>query len=196
MILICYKNGSLTRDNLRKDLKIKNWFDYNQLVQQHSKPATCGIYIKYINGEIIPNISKSIDYKDDICLQSKANQCRALLEAHCISKFIHLKGQINVTELKQIKVTGGASCNTLFMQILADIFQCNVLRLKQSNSVLKGSAYYAYKLLQDENLLNQFSNHHLQVIDIIKPNKAMKHVYNDAILKYQIAEQDIIKNNK
>ena len=92
MALLCYKNGSLTREKIRDTATSGKWDEFNYILKR-SKPGNNGcIGIYFIDQEIIPNARgiyrwNSADEKVDSFPPEV--EVRALIEGQFIAKKIH-----------------------------------------------------------------------------------------------------------
>ena len=70
---------------------------------------------------------------------------RAIIEGQIIAKYIHTKNLgFNINRTSRVLATGGASTNSDILQVVANVFNCNVFILKETaNSASLGAAYIA-----------------------------------------------------
>ena len=92
MALLCYKNGSLTREKIRDRCANGNWDEFNNALKQ-TRPGNNGcIGMYFIDQEIIPNRRGIYRWnKEDKQVDSFAPdiEVRALIEGQFIAKKIH-----------------------------------------------------------------------------------------------------------
>ena len=92
MALLCYKNGSLTREKIRDRSTNGNWKEFNGALQR-TKPGNNGcIGMYFIDQEIIPNSRGICRWNSD---DEKVDsfepdvEVRALIEGQFMAKKIH-----------------------------------------------------------------------------------------------------------
>ena len=92
MALLCYKNGSLTREKI-KDLSVKGgWDDFNKALQNTPSGNNGNIGVYFIDQEIIPNARGIYRWNSDdevVDSFSPDTEVRAMIEGQFIAKKIH-----------------------------------------------------------------------------------------------------------
>lgn len=92
MALLCYKNGSLTREKIRDCSSSGIWAEFNNALKR-TQPGNDGcIGIYFIDQEIIPNARGIYRWnaKDErVQTFSPDNEVRALIEGQFVAKKIH-----------------------------------------------------------------------------------------------------------
>ena len=92
MALLCYKNGSLTREKIRDRSADGKWSEFNNALQ-HTTPGNNGcLGIYFIDQEIIPNCRGIYRWNsNDERVESFAPdvEVRALIEGQFIAKKTH-----------------------------------------------------------------------------------------------------------
>lgn len=146
MALVCYKNGSLTREHIRDQATGGTWEGFEKALAE-TKPGNdgnIGFYIK--EPEITPPILKTGTFRfgpDDAAVESfpPAVDARAVVEGQFLSMRLH-GGNIGIKPTS-ILATGGASTNKAIVQIISDVFGVPVFTGEQANSASLGAAYRA-----------------------------------------------------
>ena len=146
MALVCYKNGSLTREMVRDDQADGSWDTFQGLLE-HSVPGNdgrIGFYFK--EPEITPPVLKAGIHRFDEEGQpvdefAPEEDVRAVVEGQFLSMRLHC-GNIGI-EPRAILATGGGSQNTGILQIMADVFGVPVMIAEAPNSASLGAAYRA-----------------------------------------------------
>ena len=138
MSLVCFANGSLTREHFRKRYAL-SYAEFDAA----AAAAEPGKYrlLPFLTPESTPFISRpGIRYDFDPAAISPGEMIRALLESQILTMRRH-------AELKQrpaqIRLTGGASASPLLRQLIADIFQAPVLIGESAESAALGAAMRA-----------------------------------------------------
>jgi xylulokinase len=142
--LQCFSNGSLAREAVRNRFDM-DWQAFSAALQS-TPPGNKGrLMLPLFTPEISPRIHRNepILEGDSDFVQGKepAAWVRACVEG----QFINMCLQTRWMRLKpkRILLTGGAARNDAIAQVVADVFQCQVERLRIGNSVALGSAMRA-----------------------------------------------------
>lgn len=146
MALVCYKNGSLTREYVRDKSASGSWEKFNKFLRQ-GKPGNggnIGFYIK--EPEITPPILKTGISRYDSTGRKVKNfppevDVRAVVEGQFLSMRLH--GENIGLKARSILATGGASANEGILKIMSDVFGVPVYVAKQTSSASLGAAYRA-----------------------------------------------------
>jgi xylulokinase len=199
MALICYKNGSLTREDVRDRCAGGTWqaFDNALANTPPGNGGAIGFYIK--EPEITPPLMKTGIYRfdaDDRPVESFAPETdvRAVVEGQFISMRLH---GANVG-LKPTKIfaTGGASANRAILTVMADVFGVPVHAGEQPGSAAIGAAYRAmhgwqcirkggFVAFEDAVTGKQTFK------SVLKPDAAAHTVYTDMLGRYAQLECNI-----
>ena len=146
MALICWKNGSLTRESVRDEFAGGSWARFNQALAATppGNGGRLGFFFK--EPEITPPVLKPGLYrfgKDDrpaAAFRPEEN-IRAVVEGQFLSMRLHGRNLGLIP--KNILATGGASVNRGLLRIMADVFGAPVYTGKQPGSAALGAAYRA-----------------------------------------------------
>ncbi|CAA0806798.1 xylulose kinase-2 [Striga hermonthica] len=149
MVMLCYKNGSLTREEIRDRCADKSWDTFNALLQQ-TQPLNGGkIGFYYKDHEVMPPLPVGIhryilenfngDTLDgvkerEVAEFDPASEVRALIEGQFLSMRAHAE-RFGMPSPKRIIATGGASSNNSILGSVASIFGCNVYKVQNSASM-------------------------------------------------------------
>jgi len=202
MAMLCYKNGSLTRERVRDESGGSCWEKFNELLESTPRGNFGNIGFYYDLAEIVPSglIGDFRFNKEDEKVSkfsSEAIEIRALVEGQVMAKRIHAqKMGFRISENTRILVTGGASINKPILQVISDIFNCRVYTLTGANSAAAGGAYRALHLYK-----NQFEK--ISYADVIEnlsqqlslgaqPNKEVESVYTPLLNRYEKLEAQIV----
>jgi xylulokinase len=146
MAMICYKNGSLTREAVRRDVKAADWKAYGALVARTpaGNGGRIGFYIR--EPEITPPILKTGTFrfgpdKQPVSSFTPEQEARAVLEGQFLSMRLHAAA-VGIRPAS-ILATGGASVDKTVLRIMSDVFGVPVLTGEVPNSAAIGSAYRA-----------------------------------------------------
>ncbi|KAI8149428.1 hypothetical protein BJV82DRAFT_708310 [Fennellomyces sp. T-0311] len=142
MGMLCYKNGSLTRQHVRDVYASGDWDQFNKLLQVDTNGKT-GFY--YHMQEIIPFAKGIYRFENGEPVTEFSNPAanvRAIVESQFLSMRIRL-GRMTTVESKRILATGGAAANTALLQVLSDVMGLPVYKQKGMNSASLGGALLA-----------------------------------------------------
>jgi len=149
MSMLCFKNGSLPRENICRKLYNGCWDTFNNALQTTlaGNYGNIGIYFDEI--EILPQVKGTFRWNaNDLIVTSFKDEieCRAVIEGQFLAKKYHaIKFGFKPTTSSKILATGGASNNKFILQILSNIMNCSVYTLKEtSNSACLGGIYNSY----------------------------------------------------
>jgi xylulokinase len=196
MTLICFKNGSLTREKIREHYGIKTWDDFGKLVAS-TKPGNDGaILLPWFEAEIVPRVNHPGIHRFDLDAKNVAANCRAIFEAQMLSMRLHSEWM--KVSPHQIYATGGASNNVTLLQIMADVMDCKVLRIEVSKSAALGAALraahgYLLKMGKKPVWENVVAGFTAPLMDTeIRPNAKATAVYNKLVQKYRACESKAV----
>lgn len=145
MAMLCYKNGSLSREWVRDQYANGSWDMYTKHLDT-LKPDPTAIGFYFLQREIIPKIPAGIyrfknakEIQDDF--DPTGVNARAILESQFISARVRSRSLMKDKPSRVIAV-GGASSNPAILNILASVFDAPVHKLgdTQTNSCSIGGA--------------------------------------------------------
>ncbi|MDA7916123.1 xylulose kinase [Verrucomicrobia bacterium] len=146
MALVCYKNGSMTREGIRNQAAEGSWEKFDAALANTPKgnQGRIGFYRK--EPEITPPILSTGENRFDANGEAVDSfpadaDVRAVVEGQFLSMRLH--GANIGIEAKLILATGGASTNSQILQVIADVFGVEVFTAARPNSASLGAAYRA-----------------------------------------------------
>ncbi|MDR0932738.1 MAG: hypothetical protein LBM70_06945 [Victivallales bacterium] len=138
MSLICFTNGSLAREEIRKKCGIS----YAEFDQITPIPENENLMLPYFVPESTPLVLRpQVQCNFDWEKASANERVRALLESQILSMRLHSTWQNE--KIRRIRVTGGASKSAALLRIIADVFQSEVETIAVANSAGLGAAIRA-----------------------------------------------------
>lgn len=152
MGMLCYKNGSLTRERVRDRVAGGAWDAFNRALAS-TVPGNRGVLGFFIDEpEITPDIrvTGTRFFGADgrrIAAPGPEVQVRAVVESQFLSMRSH-GDSVGISGVRRVIATGGASKNPAILQVLADVFGVPVFVAAQSDSASLGAAFralHAYK---------------------------------------------------
>ncbi|XP_060199208.1 xylulose kinase 2-like isoform X2 [Lycium barbarum] len=158
MVMLVYKNGSLTREDIRDRYADGSWEVFNMFLQQ-TPPLNGGkIGFYYKEHEILPplpvgfhryNLDNFMGDSLDGVIEHEVkefdppSEVRALIEGQLLSMRAHAERLGMPSPPKKIIATGGASANDQILKMIASIFGCNVYTVQKTDSASLGAALRA-----------------------------------------------------
>jgi xylulokinase len=161
MALVCYKNGSLTREDVRDRVAGGSWPKFDQLLKATAAGNDGHVGFFFKETEITPQgyakvllvagshrIFSAFGHfrfdKNDKSVASftPEQEVRALVEGQFLSMRLHASN-IGLTRIERVLATGGASRNEALMQVAADVLGAPVYVAGSSSGASVGAAYRA-----------------------------------------------------
>jgi xylulokinase len=172
MSLLCFRNGALARDIVRKEAACGDWTEFSAAIES-SLPAL-NVFLPFEVDEITPKRQKGRIYAYSI--PHNLALPRASIEGQILNIKIHSRW-INCVA-KKIILTGGASQSDSIAQIVSDIFGLPVYRIAVSDSAALGAAMraaYSGLGVSIETLVDKFCT---PVSGVIMPNLSFTSAYS------------------
>ncbi|MGV6988258.1 xylulokinase [Testudinibacter sp. P80/BLE/0925] len=195
--LICTMNVT-SATSLVQDLFQLNLGDFNKQLKSSPLGADGVMVLPFFNGERVPSlpIAKASIHGLDNKNFTSENVCRATVEGITfgLRYGLTLFKQSGI-EISQIRLIGGGAKSEIWRQIVADIMNCEVICLRNSEAAALGAAIQAAWLHQlqqpnqsrDEKTLFKEINQRFVVLDkttLTLPNTSCVAQYNDIYFKY------------
>ncbi|CAJ0942736.1 unnamed protein product, partial [Mesorhabditis belari] len=196
MGMACFKNGSLTRERVRKALGLE-WDSIGEILNKTSAENDENLGFYYDLNEIAPPI-KAGDYRfneksEQVNSFSPEVEIRAVLESQFISKLVYARrlGWKGNESLGRILVTGGASENVSLLQLIADVFHLPVYTISVPHSAALGGALRAR---YGSSLTNVSSTPLHKILRKIEPQN-VKDTYKKMASRYDFLEEKLRKEH-
>lgn len=199
MSLLCFKNGSLTRERVRNNCTDESWQLFNELLESTPRGNFGNLGLYYDAQEILPFVigdhrfNKANEKLSRFA--SKEVEVRALVEGQSIAKRAHAEeAGFVIKPTTRILVTGGASANKSILQVLADVFNAPVYRLEIANTAMLGAAYQAKHGLADSK--TKFSDLTATLPPptlVCSPFKDAPQIYDPMVVRYRKLIKEIVK---
>jgi xylulokinase len=140
MNLVCFRNGSLTRDWVRRSHHL-DWDQFSAALE--TTPAGNGgaLMLPWLEAEITPPVTRAGLRRFAYDGRDPAQDVRAVVEGQMMAMANHSAPMAR--DLKRIVATGGASVNRAMLQVMADVFGVPVDSLGVANSACLGAALRA-----------------------------------------------------
>uniref|UniRef100_A0A674AS14 Xylulose kinase n=1 Tax=Salmo trutta TaxID=8032 RepID=A0A674AS14_SALTR len=133
MALICYKNGSLTRERIRNKCAGGSWEVFSSVL----RTTPIGN-----DGNIGDDVKHAVSISRFVAGFSAQGEIRALVEGQFLAKRVHAE-KLGYKIRTRVLATGGASSNKDILQVLSDVFDAPVYTIDVANSACLGCGYRA-----------------------------------------------------
>ncbi|TSK16086.1 Xylulose kinase [Bagarius yarrelli] len=200
MALICYKNGSLTRERIRNVCAGGSWEDFSVALRSSPMGNNGNIGIYFDAMEITPpavGIHRfNLDDKTVAAFTPEV-EIRALIEGQFLAKRVHAeKLGYRIIQGTRVLATGGASSNKDILQVLSDVFNAPVYTINVANSSCLGCAYRALHGLSVD-IGMSFAEAVSKAPEAqlaVTPTPGARKVYEPLLRRYADLEERILKH--
>lgn len=141
MNLVCFRNGSLARESLRKQYH-REWNDIAALLDG-GPSADRRLMLPWLEAEITPCVTWPGVRRFGFDAHDAAANIRALIEGQIMAIANH-SAALSRAPIECVIATGGAAVNRAILQVMANVFGIDVYRLDVDNSAALGAALRAY----------------------------------------------------
>ncbi|PIK52463.1 hypothetical protein BSL78_10667 [Apostichopus japonicus] len=197
MALLCYKNGSLTRERLRNERAKGSWDKFNQLLRSAPPGNEGNIGIYFDVQEITPAAVGVVRTGSDgkrVESFTDPQEARAVIEGQFLAKRLHAeKLGYHIGKDTRVLATGGASSNAAILQILSDVFQAPVYVMDVANSASLGCAYRArHGWLGSSQVTFKDSVKTATEFKLAaSPNLEVSQIYDQLLVRYRQLEEEL-----
>jgi xylulokinase len=141
MALTCFANGSLARERVR-DAYGLDWTGFSRLLA--GTPAGNGgaLMVPWFVPEITPTVDARGPIRVGLDADAAAANVRAVVEGQAMAMRLH--SHWIAPAITVIRATGGAAANREILQVLADVFDAEVVRIAPPNAASLGAALRAF----------------------------------------------------
>lgn len=207
MGMLCYKNGSLTRQRVRDQCAGGSWDIFASLIDSTPRGNFGNIGMYFDLKEILPPVVGDFKFNksnERVAKFSQEVEARAVVEGQFLAKLVHAE-RLGFATGGRVLATGGASKNPGIVQVLADVFGASVYTLGKAaaNAACLGAAYLAFygackkeePALSFEDVISGPGSFQL----VAKPSADAASVYGPMAERYRTLEQRVVsqqmKNN-
>ncbi|KAG4075786.1 hypothetical protein HA402_003612 [Bradysia odoriphaga] len=220
MGLLCFRNGSLTRDLFKRVEGNDSWEYFSELLDSTPRGNFGNMALHYPQQEIIPQVKGSLRWnklsnssdpelaKGVSKFSSPQTEIRALIEGQMIHhKSIASDMGFSFGEDTKILTTGGGSENKSILQVASDVFNAPVYTQKSSEAAVLGAAFrakYVHYITDNKNdekesyfeYISKFLPHHMQrICDPSVDSAGIYTVMQQRYLEMVHVLQDIVSKN-
>ncbi len=187
MSLICFANGSLAREEIRKKYQV-DWAGFEEEIRGTVPGNGGSLMLPRFSPECTPSAPAGVVYGYDELSSSAGENIRALLESQALSMRLHSKWTDE--KVHTIHLTGGASKLNGFRKILADVFQADVMTQESSNAAGLGAAMRAANAV-DHLSFEELAEKLCLPVDRVLHNPDTKIIYDPMLEQYKRLEKGI-----
>ncbi|XP_055363673.1 xylulose kinase isoform X2 [Betta splendens] len=199
MALLCFKNGSLTRERIRNQCAGGSWEAFSAALTNTVLGNNGNIGFYFDTMEITPpaiGIHRFDKDDNEVSSLSPEAEVRALVEGQFLSRRLHAERLgYSIIPGTRVLATGGASCNKEILQVLSDVFGAPVYTMDLSNSACLGSAYRALHGLVTESGGSFFDvvKHAPEPQLVVRPHPTAAQVYDKMLKRYGQLEETVLQ---
>ncbi|KAL2085245.1 hypothetical protein ACEWY4_018565 [Coilia grayii] len=202
MALICFKNGSLTREKIRNLCAGGCWEMFSRALRSTPMGNEGNLGIYFDTMEITPPAvgTYKINKEDQrVSGFTEQEEIRALVEGQFLAKRLHAeKLGYKIMPGTRVLATGGASSNMDILQVLSDVFDAPVYTIDVANSACLGCAYRAlHGLAAEAGLAFQEAVRSAPKPQLaVNPTPGAKQVYEEQLRRYSKLEEMILRQTR
>ena len=141
MALTCFANGSLARERVRDEHGL-DWEGFSACLRDTPPGNGGGLMLPWFVAEITPFVPNPRVHRLRLDPSDAARNVRAIVEAQAMAMRLHSRWI--APEATALRATGGAASNREVLQVVADVFDAEVVRISPSNAASLGAAIRAY----------------------------------------------------
>jgi xylulokinase len=152
MSLVCFRNGSLARERVRDALGL-DWDGFSRALRETAPGNGGAIMLPWFEPEITPTVLKPGVRRFGLDGAPAAAHVRAVIEGQMMAMALH-SGWMSA-RIERIRATGGASANPEILQVMADVFDADVIAATSAGTALNTAclgaalrAFHADRLAQ------------------------------------------------
>ncbi|MBO5762228.1 MAG: carbohydrate kinase [Lentisphaeria bacterium] len=180
MSLICFSNGSLARDAVRREIGA-TWEEFDALGALASAGSN-QLMLPYFQPESTPPVLQpEVKYNFNYASARPEEKVKALLESQALSMRKHT--MYLSEKIRKIRLTGGASLCGSFRQIIADVFQAEVETISVSNSAGLGAAMRSAAAVGNRSFA-ELNSLFTAPEEVVFPDPSKKELYEKSLMLY------------
>jgi xylulokinase len=141
MGMTVFKNGSLARERIRDAYRM-SWADFSAALTRTPAGNHGKTLLPWFDPEITPLVLTPGVRRHQLDASDADANVRAVVEAQMMALALHSRWM--GVRIRKIYATGGAAANRDILQVMADVFDAEVLQLETGNSAALGAALRAF----------------------------------------------------
>lgn len=142
MGIAVFRNGALARQRVRDEFGM-SWTDVSEALRQTPAGNDGAMMVPWFEPEITPFVPRASVVRSGLDGAAPARHVRAVVEAQVMALARHSSWM--GVDPRTIHATGGAAANLEILQVIADIFDADVLRFESTDSAALGAALRAFQ---------------------------------------------------
>lgn len=201
MALLCFKNGSLTRERIRNQNAGSSWDTFSKLLDSTPRGNFGNIGLYYDNQEIIPFLHGDFRFSKTgrvSKFSSPEAEVRAVIEGQCLRNRAYSEDfGFKIDKNTKILATGGGSKNKAILQVLSDVFNAPVYVQPAANSAMLGAAYQAkHGLLFGKQSYDEITSTLPEPQLVCKPYPDAEAVYFPMVQRYRAIVKELTSEQR
>lgn len=141
MNLVCFRNGSLTREAVRQHHGL-DWDAVAAILDEGPSPER-RVMLPWLETEITPRVTRAGLRRFGFDGHDPAADVRGVIEGQMMAIANHAAA-LSRSPIERVVATGGATVNRAILQVMANVIGADVDRLEVQNSAALGAALRAY----------------------------------------------------
>ena len=142
MSLVCFRNGSLAREAVRNQYNF-DWPAFSLALRETPAGNNGGMMLPWFEPEITPHVSIPGVHRQALTIDDGNANVRAVVEAQMMA-MANRASLVSAKHVNRILATGGASVNPEILQVMADVFDAEVIPVARGNAACLGAALRAF----------------------------------------------------
>jgi len=202
MSMLCFKNGSLAREDIRKSFS-SSWDDFNASLASVPPGNNGNVLFSLPEPEITPTVPAKLQARYGPAdqplkaFENNAYNVRGIIESQFLSMRVQAE-KIGLATPKRIIATGGASSNPAILQVASDVFGVPVYTSDSPDSAAVGAALRAKHGLDRVttsglSFETVFAKRKQQPQLSVTPNASAHKVYNELLPRFAELQAAAIK---
>ncbi|XP_033729842.1 xylulose kinase-like [Pecten maximus] len=192
MALVCFKNGSLTRERIQRESAGGSWDTFSSSLTTTPMGNNGNIGIYFDATEIQPlamGTSRFNSSDEKVDSFPPEVEVRAVLESQFLARrmYAELRG-MSVGPQTRVLATGGASSNKAILQVLSDVFNAPVYVTDVPNSAALGGCYRAKHGVTGLKFSDVVKGHP-EPMCVATPSNGASEIYQSMSERYKTLEQ-------
>lgn len=191
MSLICFKNGSLARENVRDRFRL-DWDAFSEILGRSPAGNRGKVLLPWFDPEIVPKVLQPGPRRYGLPEDDAEGWVRGVVESQMLSMRSHSRWM--GVDISSIRATGGASANRRILQVAADVFGAEVAPLRIGNSAALGAAMRAARWVADaeapafrwDDLVERFASP--SPAESVRPRPETRALYDAMLPVYEACE--------
>jgi xylulokinase len=136
-----FKNASLAREHVRDAFGL-DWAGFSAALRSTTPGNQGALMLPWFDLEITPHVATPGVRRIDLDAHDGPGNVRALVEAQMMAMANHTRWM--AADPSRVMATGGAAGNRDVLQVMADVFDAEVIRSKARNAASLGAALRAF----------------------------------------------------